>query len=31
MILNGAVATTTEKISNDGFKTTMAMVKTGME
>jgi len=31
MILNGAVATTTEKISNDGVATTMATVKTGME
>jgi len=26
-----AVATTMEKISNDGVTTTMAMVKTGME
>jgi len=31
IILNGAVATTTEKISNDGVATTMATVKTGME
>ena len=31
MILNGADATTTEKISNDGVATTTATVKTGME
>ena len=31
MILNGAVATTMEKISNDGVATTMVTVKTGME
>ena len=31
MTLNGAVATTMEKISNDGVTTTMAMVKIGME
>ena len=31
MILDGAVATTMEKISNDGVATTIATVKTGME